>query len=411
MNQKQARYLLIAIVAAVVAGLASGWYFGEAMAEIAWLGELFLNALKMLILPLILAAVISGIASLGDVRKLGKLGGYTVGFYAATTAIAVVVGLIMVNLIEPGAGINATVDGQMPDVVKGKEATGLKDIALSLISPNLVASAADLDLLPIILFAVVFAAAISMVPGNEGTIRAIEAINQAMMKIVIWVMYFAPVGIFALVAGRLGEAGGGPEFWQILKSMQWHVVTVLSALGLHFLILLAIAWGLARRGAKFLRSTARALFTAFGTASSTATVPITMESVKEAGVGDRAVQFAIPLGSTVNMNGTALYEACAALFIAQAYNIDLSFGQQVIIFLTATLAAIGAAGIPEAGLVTMVIVLKAVGLPLEGIGLVLAVDWFLDRFRTAVNVWGDAVAAAVVDRFLPTKTHLQQSEP
>lgn len=408
MNHKQAQYLLIAIVVAVVAGITCGWYFGETMAEVAWLGKLFLNALKMLILPLIIAAVISGIASLGDVRKLGKLGGYTVGFYAATTAIAVFIGLLMVNLIEPGVGINAQLaDGSMPEIVKGKEDTGLKDIALSLISPNLVASAANLELLPIILFAVVFAAAISMTPNNEGTIRAIEAINQAMMRIVIWVMYFAPIGIFALVAGRLGEAGGGAEFWQVLQGLKWHVLTVLAALGLHFLILLAIAWGLARRGAKFLRSTARALLTAFGTASSTATVPITMESVKEAGVGDRAVQFAIPLGSTVNMNGTALYEACAALFIAQAYNIDLALGEQIIIFLTATLAAIGAAGIPEAGLVTMVIVLKAVGLPLEGIGLVLAVDWFLDRFRTAVNVWGDAVAAAVVDRFLPQKSNLQ----
>ena len=178
----------------------------------------------------------------------------------------------------------------------------------------------------------------------------------------------------------------------------WHVVTVLSGLAVHFVVLLAILMLVARRGLDYLVNMLRALLTAFGTASSSATLPLTMECARENKINPRAVQFVLPLGATVNMDGTALYEAAAVMFIAQAYGIDLGLGQQVIIFLTATLAAIGAAGIPEAGLVTMVIVLKAVGLPLEGTGLLLAVDWFLDRFRTSINVWGDAVGAAVLHR-------------
>lgn len=222
-----------------------------------------------------------------------------------------------------------------------------------------------------------------------------------MMKLVTWLMYTAPVGIFALIASRLGQAGGGEAFLDEISAVGLHIVTVLSGLGIHFVVLLAILVLLGGRGPAYLAGMMRALLTAFGTASSSATLPLTMECAREQGIDRRAVRFVLPLGSTVNMNGTALYEAAAAMFIAQAYGIDLSIGQQAIIMVTATLAAIGAAGIPEAGLVTMVIVLKAVGLPLEGIGLLLSVDWFLDRFRTSINVWGDAVGAAVLDRFLP----------
>jgi len=188
-----------------------------------------------------------------------------------------------------------------------------------------------------------------------------------------------------------------------------HVVTVLSGLALHFLVLCLILFFLGGRGLDYLVGMLRALFTAFGTASSSATLPLTMECARENRVDDRAVRFVLPLGSTVNMDGTALYEAAAVMFIAQAYGIELSVGQQAIVFVTATLAAIGAAGIPEAGLVTMIIVLNAVGLPLEGIGLLLAVDWFLDRFRTSVNVWGDAVGAAVIGRLMHWHDRRRQS--
>nr|VFJ72836.1 MAG: Na+/H+-dicarboxylate symporter [Candidatus Kentron sp. FW] len=404
MPHKHAFILLFFIILGVIAGLLSGWYFGREMASVAWLGELFLNALKMMILPLIIAAVISGVASMGDIRKLGRVGGITLGYYVVTTGIAVLIGLIMVDLIEPGLGLDIS-GGVVPENVSEKKDIGITDIILSLVSSNLVVSAVETQLLPIILWSILFAAALTTL-GEKGKIVLgfFDGMNQAMMKLIIWLMYFAPIGIFALVAGRLGQAGGGEAFLREIQAVLWHVVTVLSGLAMHFVALYLILVFVTGRGRDYLSGMLRALFTALGTASSSATLPLTMECARENKVDNRAVEFTLPLGSTVNMDGTAMYEAAAVMFIAQAYGIDMTLGQQAIVFVTATLAAIGAAGIPEAGLVTMVIVLEAVGLPLEGIGLLLAVDWFLDRFRTATNVWGDSVGAAVVDRFIAGKS-------
>ncbi|MBE9504593.1 MAG: dicarboxylate/amino acid:cation symporter [Proteobacteria bacterium] len=401
MPHKHAVILLIFIALGVFVGAFCGWYLGESMLQIEWLGKLFLNALKMMIIPLIVAAVISGVASMGDIRKLERLGGITVLYYISTTAIAVFIGLIMVNIIQPGAELNIS-GGVIPDKVLGKEETGISDILLSMVSPNLVKSASETKLLPLILFSILFSAALTTL-GEKGkpVLAFFDGLNEAMMKLVTWLMYLAPLGIFALVAARLGMAGGGEAFLNEIKAVGLHVITVLSGLAIHFIVLYLVLFFIAKRGFSYLTTMLRALLTAFGTASSSATLPLTMECAKENKVDERALRFTIPIGSTINMDGTALYEAAAVMFIAQAYGMDMSLGQQAIIFITATLAAIGAAGIPEAGLVTMVIVLQAVGLPLEGIGLLLAVDWFLDRFRTTVNVWGDAVGAAVVHRFLP----------
>ena len=409
MPHRHALILLLFIVAGVLAGGLAGWIWGPAMQSVAWMGDLFLTTLKMLIVPLIVAAVISGVASLGDVRKLGRVGGATLLYYLCTTGLAVFIGLVMVNLIQPGAGLDIG-DGEIPQKVLEKEQTGATDILMSLVAPNLVAAAAETDLLPLIVFAILFSAALTTV-GERGAhvIAFFDGVNEAMMKLVVWLMYFAPLGIFALVAARLGKAGGGEAFLAELSAVGLHVVTVLSGLALHFLALFLILFFVAGRGLDYLVGMLRALFTAFGTASSSATLPLTMECARENRVDDRAVRFVLPLGSTVNMDGTALYEAAAVMFIAQAYGIELSMGQQAIVFVTATLAAIGAAGIPEAGLVTMIIVLNAVGLPLEGIGLLLAVDWFLDRFRTSVNVWGDAVGAAVIGRLMHWNDRRRQS--
>ena len=401
MPHKHAVILLAFIIAGVVGGVLAGWFFGPAMQQVAWIGQLFLNLLRMMILPLIVAAVISGVASLGDVRRLGRLGAATVLYYLSTTALAVLIGMIMVNVIRPGDGLAASAAAAAaPGRVQAAGHTSLTDILLSLVQPNLVNAASGMDLLPIILFAILFSAALSTI-GDLGrhVIAFFEGVNEAMMTLVVWIMYLAPVGIFALVAGRLGQAGG-QAFGESLKAVGWHVVTVLSGLAIHMAALVVIMALLSGKGMQYLAGMLRALFTAFGTASSSATLPVTMECARENGVDERAVRFVLPLGSTVNMNGTALYEAAAAMFIAQAYGISLTLPQQGIVFVTATLAAIGAAGVPEAGLVTMVIVLKAAGLPLDGVALLLSVDWFLDRFRTAVNVWGDAVGAAVIGRLM-----------
>lgn len=399
MQNKRALILLFSIAAGVVAGIFCGWFWGKTMLKFAWLGELFMNALKMMIIPLIISAVITGIASMGDAKKLGRLGAITIFYYLSTTAIAVFIGLVVVNLIQPGVGLNLG-GGELPESIAAKQDTGISDIVLSLVSPNLVASASEMQLLPLIIFSILFAIALIKL-GDRGVsaIKFFESVNDAMMTIVTWIMYFAPIGIFALIAGRLGKAGG-EAFLTEVQAVGWHMVTVLSGLAVHFVVLFTILILVAGRGWSYFVGMLRALLTAFATASSSATLPLTMECAHENKVDERAVRFTIPLGSTINMDGTALYEAAAVMFIAQGYGIEMGFAQQSIIFITATLAAIGAAGIPEAGLVTMVIVLQAVGLPLEGISLLLAVDWLLDRFRTSINVWGDSVGAAVVHRLL-----------
>ncbi|MCX4190982.1 dicarboxylate/amino acid:cation symporter [Methylophaga sp. OBS1] len=398
MSHFHALVLLGFIIAGAVIGVFYGWYAGEAAMAVAWLGSLFLNALKMTIIPLIIASVVSGIGSLGDIRQLGKLGGYTMVYYLSTTALAVFVGLLVVNWIQPGAGIQLT-QTAVPEHILSKQDTGISDIFLSLISPNLFAAASQTELLPLIVFAILFAMALTTIGDRSKPVFAVfDGINEAMMKLVIWIMHFAPVGIFALIAARLGSTGGGEQFMAEISAVGMHVVTVLTGLLLHAIILFCILYFVAHRGMDYLLGMARALVTGFGTASSSATLPLTMECARENKVSPKAVKFVLPLGATINMDGTALYEAAAVMFIAQAYGIELTLMQQGLVFITATLAAIGAAGIPEAGLVTMVIVLTAVGLPLEGIALLLAVDWFLDRFRTTVNIWGDSVGAAVIAR-------------
>jgi len=392
------RLLAWAMGLAIIAGGVSGYWWGDAMQSVAWLGQLFLTTLKMLIVPLVVASVISGVAGLGDVRSLGRMGGLSVAYYAATTLIAVAIGLVMANVWQPGVGVSLGSDLHAPTPKVGD--VGVTDLVLSLVHPNIIAAAADMKLLPIIVFSIVFAAALSTL-GERGrpVVAFFEGLNEAMMTMVHWIMVFAPVGIFALIASRLGAVGGGEAFMAQIAGLAKYALAVISGLLVHAGVLCVLLAILARRAvAEYLGHVGTALMTAFSTASSSATLPVTMDSVKAAGVDEKARRFVLPLGATINMDGTALYEAVAALFIAQAYGMDLSIGQQTLVLVTAAMAAIGAAGIPEAGLVTMVIVLEAVGLPLEGIGLLLAIDWFLDRCRTTVNVFGDTVGAAVIGR-------------
>ena len=268
--------------------------------------------------------------------------------------------------------------------------------------PNNVFNAmARMDILPLIFFSLLIGAALSIL-GEQGrpAIRVIAGLNEAVMRLVHWIMVLAPVGIFGLVAGRIGHAGGFKDFLPELMAVGKYSFTVVLGLGVHgFVILPLILLIIARRNPlRYAKGMSTALLNAFSTASSSATLPLSMRDVeKENEVSNRTASFVLPLGATINMDGTALYEAVAAIFIAQVYGINLGPAEQTVIVLTATLAAIGAAGIPEAGLVTMVIVLRAVDLPIEGIGLILTIDWLLDRFRTTVNVWGDSVGAGVVE--------------
>ena len=392
--------LLYLMIAGIVLGIFSGWMFGNTMLAVEWIGEMFLDALKMLVVPLIISSMIVGIAGLGDIRKVGKTGLITLVYFLITTCIAVGIGLVMVNIIEPGVAVEMTVE-QVPEKVVGKESVAITDILKSFVSPNLVQSMANMEILPLIMFSLVFGGVLTTLgePGKRA-IDFFDTVNAAIMKIVHLLMYFAPIGVFALIASKLGAAGGGDLFLAELAKIGKYVTTVISALLIHGLVVLpAILYMITRRNPIiYFKNVVGALTTAFSTASSSATLPITIDCAeKNNQISRKSCLFVLPLAATVNMNGTALYESVAAMFIAQMLGIQLGLGDQMIIFLTATLAGIGAAGIPEAGLVTMVMVLQSVGLPLEGIGMLLSIDWFLDRCRTTINVWGDSIGAGVLD--------------
>ena len=401
MRWSSSSWLPIGILAGVVLAFAGVALFGESMVRFEWMGTFFLKALKMIIIPLIVATMIVGITGLGDVRKLGRVGGITLLYYTATTGFAVALGILLVNLFQPGVGVVLR-EGVASEMVQAKALIGWSDILLSFVSDNIIGSMARMEILPVIIFSLVFGGVLTTL-GQKGkpVIAFFEGMEAVVMKMVKLIMILAPLGVFGLVAGRFAQAG---DLGVLLGSLGKYMATVLVGLSLHgFVVLPLILWFFTRRNPfAYLIHMGAALLTAFSTASSSATLPVTLECVKEkAKVSPKAAGFVLPLGATINMDGTALYEAVAAIFIAQAFGVSLTAFQQVIIFLPATIAAIGAAGIPQAGLVTMVIVLRAVGLPLEGVGLILAVDWLLDRFRTTVNVWGDSVGAGVVERYLP----------
>jgi solute carrier family 1 (high affinity glutamate transporter) protein 1 len=406
-NNRLTLYILGAIAAAVTLAfvrpdLAIGFEAG---------GEIFLRLLTMMVVPLVISSVMSGIIGLGDIRKLGRPGGVAIAYYLTTTVMAVAVGLVMVNLIEPGVGAvnEATLEALAAEGegLAAQQAVPtfdaiLRNLVLMLFTDNLFASAAETNLLPLIVFSVIFAAMLTTMGQRVAAIsQMIVQVNDAFLSFILLLMRVAPVGIFCLVTARFGEAQAEGNLLEVLRQTGAYFSTVLAGLAIHSLLTLpAILWIFTRRNPlRFMYQMSQALLTAFSTASSTATLPVTMEcAVSKAGVSKRSSEFVLPLGATINMDGTALYEAGAVLFIAQAVGLELGLTQQLVVAVTATLAAIGAAGIPEAGLVTMIIVLNAVGLPVEYVGLILSVDWLLDRFRTTVNAFGDAVGAAVVEK-------------
>ena len=399
-------YIAVAIVAAILlAVFAPGFAMQFELG-----GEIFLNLLTMMVVPLVMASVMSGIIGLGDIRKLGRPGGLAVTYYLMTTILAVIVGLLMVNFIQPGVGVDQTTldashaEGQVSTA--GREdadlGTILRGLVLMLFTDNLIESAAKTSLLPLIFFSIIFAGMLTTMGTRvQALTEIIVQVNEALLSFILLLMKLAPFGIFCLVTARFGEAQAGGNLGAVLQQTGAYFGTVLAGLGVHaFLTLPLILWIFTRRNPfRFMYQMSQALLTAFSTASSTATLPITMNcAVEKAKVSKQSSDFVLPLGATINMDGTALYEATAAIFIAQAIGFELTITSQLVIAVTATMAAIGAAGIPEAGLVTMVIVLNAVGLPVEYIGLILSVDWLLDRFRTAVNVFGDSLGSAVVEK-------------
>ena len=400
--------ILIALVLAIAIGLLierdTGLFGVTLYAIFAFLGELFLNALKMLIVPLIFSSIIVGVAGIGGSGNLGRLGGTTIGYYAMTSLLAIVVGLLVVNLLQPGVvegsaeevfGLTASkseLEAQFAD----KGASDVVEVFLRMIPTNIVAAAAAGQMLGLIFFSLLYGFFMTRLSGTyaETQFNFWNGVFEIMMKITELVMRFAPVGVFALVAKTVTDTGV-----EAFGPLALFFFTVVIALGIHFLVtlpLLLLLLGRVRPSHHY-RAMSAALLTAFSTASSSATLPVTMECVeKNAGVSNRTSSFVLPLGATVNMDGTALYECVAVMFIAQAYGVELTLATQFLIVTLALMTSIGVAGIPAASLVAISIILSAVGLPLEGIGLILAVDRLLDMTRTAVNVFSDSCGAVII---------------
>jgi proton glutamate symport protein len=369
------------------------------------IGDLFLRLLQMLVVPLIVSSLITGITGMGDLRTLGSIGGRAIAFYLTTSLLAIVTGIAVVNLIRPGEGAELALLEERAPVGLVTEAPGGIGVVLweqleSLIPKNPLAAATEGDMLPLIFFSLLIGVFIGLAEHREGSKdasvvrRFFSGLFDVMMQMTLWVVKFAPIGVFGFTL--YAAAGKGPAAFKVLG---WYVVTVFVALLIHATVTLPTILKLAtgRSPIAYMRSLTTALVTAFSTASSNGTLPLTMQNVEDAGVKPQVTSFVLPLGATINMDGTALYEAVAVLFIAQVYGIDLTLAQQGLVALTALLASIGAAGIPHAGMVMMVVVLNAVGLPTGAVALILAVDRILDMCRTTVNVWSDSIAAAVVN--------------
>ncbi len=394
--------LILGIITGVILGGIVGSYFPSIGVKSQIIGDLFLNALKMIVLPLIIVSITLSIMKVGN---LGSIGLKTIIYYVITTSISVAIGIFVVTAINPGVG-NEAFTGNLPDFVKSKEGFSITDVLKQISTPNLFKSAYEFQILPLIIASILFGIAFGkMGKENQLIIDFFELSDKAIMKIVHWIIALTPIGIFGLIAGKIGAAGGGAEVLNIAMQLGKYVTSVIIGLFIHGFIILPLILLLfgKRNPIEYFKSMSEALLTAFSTASSSATLPLTMKNViEDAKVSPKVGKFVLPLGATMNMDGTALYEAVAVIFIAQSYGIDLSVAELILVFITASLAAVGAAGIPEAGLITMVLVLQAVGLPIEGIGLILAIDWLLDRFRTTINVWGDSIGAAVIDNIEKT---------
>ncbi len=399
--------LLLAVIAGSLAGTDGGVFGVSFHAMFGFIGALFLNALKMLIVPLVVSSIIVGIAGIGSGGAFGRLGLKTLLYYLTTTTFAVLVGLLMVNLLAPGmvhgepARHLLGMTGNAADIaakVEGKGSADLVGIFLRMVPPNIVAAAAHGQMLGLIFFSLLFGFFMARIEEDyaESQYRFWQGTFQVMMKITDWVMKFAPIGIFGLVAKVVAETG-----YSAFEPLAWFFVCVLLGLAVHFFVVLPMLLLLVGRvnPLDHYRAMAPALLTAFSTSSSAATLPLTMECVeKNAGVSNRTTSFVLPLGATVNMDGTALYECVAAMFLAQAYGIELGFVQQFTIVLMALVTSIGVAAIPSASLVAIAIILGAIGLPVEAIGLILAVDRVLDMCRTSVNVFSDSCGAVIIAR-------------
>ena len=387
------------ILIGIVLGVLFGIFLFDYVKYVEWMGTLFLRALKMIIIPLVFSTLIIGVASMGKSSDLGRIAGKTLLFYLCTTIVAILIGVVLVNIFKPGVGASLPVAEQVSGVAADAD---FVNMLINIVPANVFEDMAKGNLLPVIFFAIIFGIFItkSKDKNSETLLSFFNAVFEVIMKMTMFIISFAPFGIFAIVASMIAkEAGDLGKLGGILSSLGFYTAIVwIGCLIQGFIVLPACVYFLGKENPwRFIQKMSSPILTAFSTCSSGAALPIAMRDIEQkCGVSNKIAGFALPLGATINMNGTALYEGVTVLFIAQVYGVDLSIAQQFLVVGTVMLAAVGAAGIPMAGIVMLSVVLTVVGLPLEGVGLVLAVQQLCDMPRTAVNSFGDQCAAVVV---------------
>ncbi len=406
--------ILIGLAGGIAAGLVAN------LGGIAWLrstllaiepvGTVFIRLIMMIVVPLVVASIILGTASLGDISKLGRLGGKTVGLYLSTTAIAVTIGILLSNVVKPGSRIDPATRDQLSAAFSEQAASSMTLAAEKptvvetierMVPTNVVGAAANGDLLPLIIFSLIFGAALTLIGAErrDGILLFFNGVNDTVMVIIDWVMKLAPYAVFALVGAVVARFG-----MDLLRSLLLYSLVVVGGLLTHVIVTYGSLQRFVARISPldFFKRIAEAPLVAFSTSSSSATLPVTMEQAEEnLGISKQVSSFVLPIGATINMDGTALYQAVAVMFIAQIYGVPMTVPDQITIVLTATLASVGAAGVPSAGIVTLILVLQSVGLGTQaqaGIAMILGVDRILDMIRTAVNVTGDLTVATVIAR-------------
>ena len=358
-------------------------------------GDIFIRSLTLMVVPLVFVSLVCGSASLGGHGNMGRVGGKTVGLYLLTTAIAISIAVLLALLIAPGEGAHAT---ELPvGEIEIRQATGLKETLINIFPTNPVAAMAQGNMLQVIVFAVLLGIALSRSGESGGRVlKLFEDLNEIMMKLITMLIKLAPYGVFCLMATLFSNVG-----WQEIYKLISYFMTVVLALLIHVSVVYPLLLAsLARISPlKFLMKMREPMLVGFSTASSGATLPVTLRTVeKRVGVKNEVAAFAVPLGATINMDGTAIMQGVATVFIAQFYMIDLSIADYLMVILTATMASIGTAGVPGVGLIMLAMVLNQVGLPVEGIMLIIGVDRLLDMLRTSVNIAGDGMVATIVAR-------------
>ena len=404
--------LSVQIFASLVLSVIVGLFLGDSAVVpvktwIAPVGSMFINLIKMMIVPVVLCSLIVGMTSMGDMKKLGRIGIKTVAFYMVTTAIAIVIGFGVAGVIEPGVGMALPAEA----APKVKEAPSIMQVFVNMIPKNPIESMAKADILPVIVFALFIGAGIISVGGKKGAllINVFDSGAEVCYKVIAMIMRLAPIGVFCLLLPVVVQ--NGPKVLLPLLSviMAMAVGSILHAVIVYSGIAAAVGH---MSPVKFFRGMAEAMVIAFTTCSSAGTLPVNMKNIQEKlGVKRDIASFILPLGATINMDGTALYMGVCSLFIANVYNIPLTVDQMMLIILTGTLASIGTAGVPGAGLIMLAMVLQSVGLPMEGLALVAGIDRVLDMFRTTLNITGDAAVAVAIDateKTVPTTLEIHE---